>query len=275
MKTPHSFIDSSEETTTIEWDRSISTIDDAKRQLRGEGTLHLKIKVDDDDYEEVEAELQEYAERIFSVILTEADRIPANVPVAKHSVWREQKATALMRCQTRMRSANDIRDACALAMLTIREAAGLHRYGISVRQLEEKSARRVKEDHDKVVKSKRPAVITKAKNPVDRVIKCSERVDMISKAMVENKLVAEDFVAILSRGNIIDLVRSPTAAAYRKVRNLATNEKKKGVISDGRRFRRAANASQAATSGTGNSTADQAGENDLDGAEHEPDDEIN
>ena len=180
-----------------------------------------------------------------------------------------------MRCQTRMRSANDIRDACALAMLTIHEAVGLHKYGIPVRQLEEKSARRVKEDHAKVVKSKRPAVITKAKNPVDRFIKCSQRVDMISKAMVENKLVAEDFVAILSRSNIIDLVRSPTGAAYRKVRNLATNEKKKGVISDGRRFRRATKVSQAATTGTGNSTADQAGENDLDDAEHEPDDEIN
>jgi hypothetical protein len=229
--------------------------------------------VDDDDFEEVEREAQQYAERIFGAILTQPDDIPANVPVEKRSAWRDQQATALEECQKLMRSTNDIRDACALALFTVREAVSLHRNGIPVRQLEKKSAKRVKEDHEKVLRSKRPAIRTKANNPVDKSIKCSQRIDKISKAMVDNKLIAEDFLDA-KRWNIIDLVRSPTAVTNRKLQYLRNTLSKKSLLSDGKKFRSGANTSQAATPSNGGPNAGRDKGDDLEDAEHESDDEI-
>ena len=232
------------------------------------------IKVDNDDFEEVEREAQQYAKRIFHAILKQPDDIPADVPVAKRSAWQDQQETALEECQKLMRSTDDIRDACAHALFTIREAVNLHRNGIPVRQLEDKSAKRVNEDLEKVLRSKKPAVRTKSDNPIDRCIKCSERIDKISKAIVDNKLVARDFLDD-KRQNIPDLVRSPTAVTNRKLQYLRNTLSKKALLSDGKKFRSGANTPQATTPSRGGRNADEDNGDDLEDADYVSDDEIN
>ena len=63
---------------------------------------HLTIMVDDDDFEEVEREAQQYAKQILHAILKQPDGIPADVPIAKRSAWQDRQEIALEECQKLM-----------------------------------------------------------------------------------------------------------------------------------------------------------------------------
>ena len=173
-----------------------------------------------------------------------------------------------------MRSTDDIRDACAHALFTIREAVVLHRNGIPVRQLENKSAKRLNEDLEKVLQSKKPAVRTKNNNPVDRSITCSKRIDKDRKALVDNELVARDFLDD-KRQNIPDLVRSPTAVTNRRLQHLRNTLSKKALLGNGKKLRSGANTSQAATPSSGGPNANEDNGDDLEDAAYVSDDEMN
>ena len=206
----------------LQWDPTITSFADAKKQLYENDLAFREVHIPNDDVQDVEHNsLLELSKIMFDDLLQDPAETPQKVKAASQGKYRAHQKDAHEGCKAPMATNEGISHAAACCMHVVEAAVGFHNEGVPTNafaQSEEatSSATTSKPNCRRVLK-------TKSGYTIDVAPACSERIlNMIAYVPV-NRLVAKD---VLNDREIHDFARAPFAFLNRKQTDFDGNELK-------------------------------------------------
>ncbi|SMR58779.1 unnamed protein product [Zymoseptoria tritici ST99CH_1E4] len=186
-----------------------STPGAARTHLDGRCTT---VTVRQDDHQQVELDFDAGVKRLFEALTHAHDPSPESLTPGLEKYYASNQVDAAKRLHNRMSTLEMCELVEAYAGATVAAILSVHKNGVPRRVFLERS------------------LATRAGLKPEMKIKCSQRLELVVKAVKENKIVAEDVI----HGDYDELVRSPSAYLKRKIAYVNSNGKKK-VKADGKK----------------------------------------